>query len=53
MEAIHLIDKAVPLPDFTILLFFSTGDLKLLDMKPLIKQGGVWAERLSTYSAAH
>ncbi len=36
--------KATPLPDHTVLLFFDSGQVKLLDMKPYIAAGGVWAE---------
>jgi hypothetical protein len=36
--------KATPLPDHTLLLFFESGHIKLLDMKPYIETGGVWAE---------
>lgn len=36
--------KATPLPDRTLLLFFESGHIKLLDMKPYIETGGVWAE---------
>jgi hypothetical protein len=32
------------LPDHTVLLFFESGHIKLLDLKPYIKNGGVWAE---------
>lgn len=36
--------KAAPLPDHTVLLFFESGHIKLLDVQPYIDQGGVWAE---------
>ncbi len=36
--------KATPLPDHTLLLFFESGHIKLLDMKPYIEKDGVWAE---------
>jgi hypothetical protein len=36
--------KATPLPDYTLILFFESGHVKLLDMKPYIEKGGVWAE---------
>jgi hypothetical protein len=36
--------KASPLQDYTLLLFFESGHVRLLDMKPYIEKGGVWAE---------
>ncbi|MFH0823472.1 MAG: DUF2442 domain-containing protein [Pseudomonadota bacterium] len=36
--------KATPLPDYKLLLLFESGSVKLLDMKPYIEKGGVWAE---------
>jgi len=36
--------KATPIPDYTLLLFFESGHVKLLDMKPSIEKGGVWTE---------
>jgi hypothetical protein len=38
------IAQATPLPDYTILLFFESGQIRLLDMNPYIEKGGVWAE---------
>ena len=36
--------KATPLEDYTLLLLFESGHVRLLDMKPYIEKGGVWAE---------
>jgi hypothetical protein len=36
--------KASPLTDYALLLFFESGHVRLLDMKPYIERGGVWAE---------
>jgi hypothetical protein len=36
--------KATPSQDFTVFLLFESGLVKLLDMKPYIEKGGVWAE---------
>lgn len=44
MPIMNRIIKATPLPDHTLLLFFESGHIKLLDMKPYIDKGGVWSE---------
>jgi len=36
--------KAIPLQDYTLILFFESGRIGLLDMKPYISRGGVWTE---------
>ncbi len=36
--------KASPLPDHTLLPFFESGHVRLLDMKLYIEKGGIWAE---------
>jgi hypothetical protein len=37
------ISKAIPMKDFTLILLFESGDLRLLDMKPHISAEGIWA----------
>jgi len=38
------ITKVVPLEDFTLILLFDSGELRLLDMNPYIQGGGIWGQ---------
>ncbi|MEW6351045.1 MAG: DUF2442 domain-containing protein [Thermodesulfobacteriota bacterium] len=38
------IAKAIPLRDFTLILLFESGELRILDMKPYIRTTGVWGK---------
>jgi len=38
------ITKAIPQKDFTLILLFESGELRILDMKPCIGGEGVWAQ---------
>jgi hypothetical protein len=44
MKTSH-ITKVIPQKDFTLILLFQSGELRILDMKPCINGEGVW-ERL-------
>jgi len=43
MKTSH-ITKVIPQKDFTLILLFQSGDLRILDMKPLIKGEGIWGQ---------
>jgi hypothetical protein len=36
------ITKVIPLEDFTLILLFDSGELRLLDMNPYIQGEGIW-----------
>jgi hypothetical protein len=36
------ISKVIPQEDFTLILLFQSGELRMLDMKPCINGEGVW-----------
>lgn len=38
------ITKAIPQKDFTLILLFESGDLRILDMKPCINSEGTWGQ---------
>ena len=42
MKTSH-ITKVIPQKDFTLILLFESGELRILDMKPCIKGKGIWA----------
>ncbi len=42
MKTSH-ITKVIPRKDFTLILLFQSGDLRILDMKPCINGEGIWA----------
>lgn len=43
MKTSH-ITKAIPLKDFTLILLFESGDLRILDMNPFINGEGIWGQ---------
>jgi len=36
--------KVIPQKDFTLILLFESGDLRILDMKPFIEGEGIWGQ---------
>jgi hypothetical protein len=38
------ITKVIPLEDFTLILLFDSGELRILDMNPYIHGGGIWGQ---------
>ncbi len=38
----HYITKVIPQKDFTLILLFESGDLRILDIKPSIQGGAIW-----------
>jgi hypothetical protein len=38
------ITKVIPQKDFTLILLFESGDLRVLDMKPCINSEGIWEQ---------
>lgn len=38
------ITRVIPLEDFTLILLFDSGDLRLLDMNPYIDGTGIWSQ---------
>jgi hypothetical protein len=38
------ITKAIPQKDFTLILLFESGDLRILDMNPFINGEGIWGQ---------
>ncbi len=38
------ITKAIPQKDFTLILLFESGDLRILDMNPCISGEGAWGQ---------
>jgi hypothetical protein len=43
MKTSH-ITKAIPQKDFTLILLFESGDLRILDMKPFINGQDTWGQ---------
>jgi len=38
------ITRVIPLEDFTLILLFDSGELRLLDMNPYIQGEGIWGK---------
>jgi hypothetical protein len=38
------IAKVIPQEDFTLILLFDSGELRILDMNPCINGGGIWGQ---------